>query len=401
MMLTAKNFYQFSGVHSLLIGLLPFFLPVLLWDRGITLSGVSLFIAITGVGFVVSLWFWDRLRFQERWKTIVFISFVSELLLLGAIFLIHEPFWFVVSALLNGFYNCFYWSTQRAMFSEITSGNNTGKTFGNFQILVVVLLKLGILVGGYLLESQGLFSVLLLSSVISSVAMWRCLKHPVDIVGSADTMAPPLKVTDIMGFRDRQNSSPIFLLDGPFLFFESYFWVLSLYFLSQRSFFQLGLVVVMLTLVLSVVFVAIKNRIDQVNQQRLFALAVTFYGLSWLFRGVLDNNTSEYLLYPMIVIIGFLTTFFRLSFNKRFFDVARENTVYRYLICKSYYSQLGIAVSFGVMAIIFSGSGDPETVLASTYLVVGPLALLYGVYVNGPFEVSGLIQRIKLRMFNI
>ena len=190
MQITARHFYQFSGVHSLLIGLLPFFLPVILWNSGASLAQISAFIATTGIGFIGSLWVWDQLRANHQWRWIITLSFAAEILLIGALAwsVNHREdasFFLIGTALLNGVYNCFYWSTQRAMFNRITTEGNTGKTFGNFQILVVILLKIGILSGGYLLETSGVLPLIALSLAISAVSLWKLIK-----AGSTATEKP-------------------------------------------------------------------------------------------------------------------------------------------------------------------------------------------------------------------
>ena len=80
-----SNFYRFCGVHSLLIGLLPFFIPVLLWQQGFNLAEISLFIAITGVSFLVSLSAWQRLYLRQQWRQILVLSFIAELGLVGTL----------------------------------------------------------------------------------------------------------------------------------------------------------------------------------------------------------------------------------------------------------------------------------------------------------------------------
>ena len=72
-----------------------------------------------------------------------------------------------IGALINGAAGCFYWSTQRLLFQAITEDKNTGNTFGNFQILVVVALKTGVLVGSYLLGMEYFIGVLSLSFIVS------------------------------------------------------------------------------------------------------------------------------------------------------------------------------------------------------------------------------------------
>lgn len=410
MNITTKHFYVFSAFHSLLIGLLPFFLPVLLWQKGESLTLIFLFISVTALGFLISLWGWDRLRARQQWRTLIAISFVVEILLVAGLCLDaslwidsswNASWW--ISALLNGAYNCFYWSTQRAMFQQVSGAGNTGKTFGNFQILVVVLLKMGILAGGYWLARDEQLFILLSTVFMSGIALWYLLSQAPQLT-HASTQAslqpltqplttdqprePALTIKDIAQFKDNQGSKTAFWLDGPFLYLESFCWVLSLYFISQQNFLNLGVLVVSLTLLLSVVFYFIKNRIDNIEPQKVYVLAVALYALAWWLRGeVAEVGTNAEVansVYVLIVLIGFFTTFFRLAFNKRFFDMAKQSRPYRYLICKSYYSQLSIALFFSLLAFVFfmaePGADAGAEALASLYLWVSPLALLYGLY---------------------
>ena len=397
MQLTVRHFYQFSGFHSLLIGLLPFFLPVILWDNGASLAQISAFIAITGIGFIGSLWVWDQLRANNQWRWIITLSFAAEILLIAALAWNvnsrgETSIFLIGTALLNGVYNCFYWSTQRSMFNQITSHDNTGKTFGNFQILVVILLKIGILSGGYLLETSGTLPLIILSLAISTIALWKLIKTGNPSTEKAEE--PKLTSKQVKNFSDKKNSKAIFFLDGPFLFLESYFWVLSLYFLTQESFFTLGFVIVTLTILLSGIFYFIKNAIDKMDQQKIFFAAVLLYATSWLLRGQVSlqgsTENNNLMLYITILTIGFLTTFFRLVFNKRFFDAAREDSAYQYLIYKSYYSQLGIVLFFGILAAYLfasppllpasSLSSQTTSLLSATYLLSCPIALIYLFY---------------------
>ena len=390
MNITTKQFYVFSGFHSLLIGLLPFFLPVLLWQRGESLILIFLFIAVTALGFLVSLWAWDRLRAKQQWQALIVCSFVVEIMLVAGLWL--DASWWIL-ALLNGAYNCFYWSTQRAMFQQVSGAGNTGKTFGNFQILVVVVLKIGILAGGYWLARDGQGFILLSTVLMSGIALWYLLSQAPQLTKplmKEQPREPALTLKDITQFKDSQGSQTAFWLDGPFLYLESFCWVLSLYFISQQNFLNLGALVVSLTLLLSVVFYFIKNRIDNIEPQKIYKLAVGLYALAWWLRGgVAEVDASTDIansVYVLIVLIGFFTSFFRLAFNKRFFDVANQSRPYRYLICKSYYSQLSIALFFALLALVFfvaeavtetkAGAGA----LSSLYLWVTPLAFFYGVY---------------------
>ena len=160
---TVKVFYRYAGFHSLLIGLFPFYIPVFLWKLGFTLSEISYFIACTGFGFCATLWLWDRISKRVGLQTIVGVSFLTEVSLLSAVFLAGSSWFLPLFALLNGAYNCFFWIMQRVLFYEMVSPENSGRNFDNFQIFVVIFLKVGVFVGGILLQKHGFLALYLLS----------------------------------------------------------------------------------------------------------------------------------------------------------------------------------------------------------------------------------------------
>ena len=381
----ATSFYTFSGAHSLLIGLLPFFLPVLLWQRGFSLSWIAVFIALTALSYIATLWVWDRLRLRQQWRRIICLSFVMELLLVVGIVTSEHFSALLALAILNGAYSCFFWATQRTLFHALSAQGNTGNTFGNLQVISVVLLKLGVLLGGFLLQSAA-DSWLIVTSLVVALAALALLLSLSDqlgadtVVGHENIPEPSVSVSGVFQFRDRHYSRTTFFLDGPFLFLESYCWILSLYFLSQQNVMQLGLTVVILTATLSLVFWLIKGRIDAANQQWVFPLAVVLYALSWVLRSTLDADTPESILYPLILVITFFTSFFRLAFNKRFFDLARQERAHRYIVCKSYYSQFGMVVFFALVALLWSTGTEPQQSLALLYWLASPLALGFCLY---------------------
>jgi len=370
------SFYRFCAVHSLLIGLLPFFIPVLLWQQGFGLAQISLFVAITGLGFMVSLRWWQSLYQRSQWRQILALSFIAELGLIAIIISADNTVVLIGGALLNGMYNCFYWTSQRVMFSAMTTqqisnktANKTGKQYGNFQILVVVLLKLGILIGAYLQQHQQVEILFGISIFLSLLAILVLIRAGTD---------PTIKVSPAKPLKKRDKL--VFAIDGVFLFFESYFWVLSLFFISRGNVFELGLMLVVLTLVLSLIFMLIKNTIDRLNQHYVFYSAVVLYALSWVLRGMLTVDVEGASLYLLVLVIAFLTSFFRLSFNKRFFDHANQLDTINIIWSKSYLSQGAIVIFFAALAtVLFLGDATVAN-LPALYWLLAPAGLLYGLY---------------------
>lgn len=376
------HFYRFLGLHSFLIGLFPFFIPVFLWRQEYSLTEISMFIAITGIGFILTLWLWDRAHKTLPLNFIIAASFLLEITLLAIVFMDNQPGFLFLFALLNGAYNCFFWITQRALFFETLGETSSGRKFGNFQVVVVIVIKTGVLIGGLLLDKAGYLSVFLLSILIASLGMLSFFlwAKPMELPASLRA-APPLGFKELLHFRDGYGSRPVFFLDGPLLFLESYFWMITLFLLAHESFWKLGALVILLGLSFSALFYLIKNRIDHMPTQRVYVIAVVGYCISWLMRTTVGDELSLVWLFTTLVLITFCTSFFRLAFNKRFFDLAKHTSAHRYLFLKSYYSQAFIALSFGVAAaaLQFSVIASSSALQISYILAaaVTPLYLLY------------------------
>ncbi len=379
-----RTFYLYLGLHSLLIGMFPFYLPVFLWQQGIGLAGIALVVALAGLGFNLGLWSWDRLRLL---LTLNQIFSATSLLLIALLFAVREFnsgfVGIVLLAACYGIYNSFFWTTQRAMFIEVTDPVRSGRAYGNFQLFVFALLQAGILIGGWLLERDS-FDVLLVACTIVALLGTALLVASKPVYPAGLQKLRSLSIADITGFRDANCSRTMFMADGFFLFLESFFWVISLFLLTRESFATLGIVVIVLAAIFGGLFFLLKNTIDRLGARRIFTLAVLLYCASWLLRAFISESMHLLLMFTLLVLITFATSFFRLALNKRFYDLARQTEhPHRYLVLKSYYSQLAITVCFGLLAMVAIAYPEPQDLLRSIYWVaalVSPLFLLYGAH---------------------
>lgn len=376
----SRTFYQFLGLHSLLIGMFPFFLPVFLWKNGFDLGGVSLFIGAGGIGFCIGLWAWDRLRVRISLLQLISLSLVLEvLLLLNVMVLGMDINVLVLLGISYGVYNSFFWSTQRALFFERVDTSNSGRRYGNLQIFVGLLLQIGILIGGLLLEKKGLPTIVLASIVVSAVGLTMF------ILGRSETPLTlpsfePVSLGDITRFSDGDNSRTVFIIDGLYLFLESFFWVISLFLLAHESFTTLGIIVLSLAVIFGLLFYLLKNMIDRLGRKKVYRLSVVLYAGSWALRAIVDGEMSLTWLFVFLVSITFCTSFFRLAMNKRFYDLARESLSHRYLILKSYFSQITIALCFGLFGIFTLGTTDSEILLVPIYWAASAGAFVFLLY---------------------
>ncbi|MEM7195713.1 MAG: hypothetical protein AAF402_12230 [Pseudomonadota bacterium] len=375
-----KIFYQFLGLHSLLIGIFPFFIPVFLWKQGFDLGRVCLFISLAGIGFCIGLWIWDRIRGVISLTSLIAISLVFEILLLVNVQMLDMDFGvMLLLGISYGVYNSFFWTTQRALFFELIDISSSGRKYGNIQIFVGLLLQIGILIGGFLLERADFDYLLIVCGIIAGAGfILLCISKPRYPQPLVETR--PVSITEIFKFRDGDSSRFIFIVDGLFLFLESFFWVISLFLLSHESFTTLGLIVMSLAIIFGLLFYLLKNTIDRLGRRKIYTVSVLLYASSWALRAVTGQEMELIWLFVLLVMITFCTSFFRLAMNKRFYDVAKQTIQHPYLVLKSYYSQMTIATGFAVLGWLIIDLENSEKLFSGVYWGASALALSFLAY---------------------
>jgi hypothetical protein len=270
---------------------------------------------------------------------------------------------------------------QRLLFLETITPLNSGKSFGNFQLFVLVILKIAIFIGGVLLENSGFLVIYLLSAAVIILAVVTTFNSIMTVTFDEKIIeSKPLKIRDVISFRDGLFSRSVFAVDGLFLYLESYFWVISLFLLVKESFWRLGLLVILLTLLFGILFIVIKNSIDRLPVDRMYKGAVLLYGISWMLRSSASESLSLLPLLLLLAIITFCTSIFRLAFNKRFFDIAKLSTAHEYIFIKSYFSQLFLIVFLFVPAVVGGLKSSIVEQLSLLYIGAAFLSLVFLLY---------------------
>ena len=376
----SNTFYQYLGLHSLLIGIFPFYIPVYLWKQGFGIGDISLFIAFSSIGFCVGLWIWDRLRQVISLSALIAVSLMLEVILLLNVHVLEMNFQILlVMGISYGAYNCFYWTTQRALFFDLIDLESSGRKYGNFQIFVGASLQIGILIGGLLLENTSFIYLLVVSSLIGFCGYFMVTRHK-PIYPKTLNEHGSLKLTDVIRFKDKDHSKLIFVIDGVFLFAESFFWVITLFVLAHESFSELGVMILSLAAIFGVLFFLLKNVIDRLGKRRVYILAVYLYALSWVLRALTSDQLPLDQLYISLVVITFCTTFFRLAMNKRFYDLAKLTRSHDYLVLKSYYTQFAIMIIFATFGMLTFQLEADEALLNIIFWASAALALVYLMY---------------------
>jgi len=369
-------FYQFLGLHSLLIGLFPFFIPVYLWNQGYSLADLSLLIAVSGGSFCVFLRTWETAASLLSLRALFATTLTLELALLSAnLFMLGGVGYLILFGILNGLYNCYFWTTQRVLFVELVDSSNSGRQYGNFQIFVMVFLKAGILLGALLLEHFG-YSWIMAVSIMLVAAGCFFFWHQLP-VNQRLPHHEPVRALRVLRFSDSNRSRTVFVLDGLFLFLESHYWTVSLFIFSNQNYVQLGMIVIVLAVIFSILFYLTKNFIDKVMGEKLFHAAVLVYAASWLGRYFLDPEGHNQIMLMLLLCVTFFSSFFRLTFNKRFYDNARQADAREYLVIKSYYTQFSAFIIFSVLALVLREVAADHAALPAIYLAGAVFSLLY------------------------
>ena len=343
---------------------------------GFNLAHISLLIGVSGISFCGALHLWQRLSSTLSLKTLLCATFALEIVLVASTFLVgFGTVAIVLIGVANGLYNGFFWTTQRTLFLQLLGANDAGKRYGNFQIFVTVFLKVGILVGGWLLDAGGLPWLLALSVLVGGGSSWwfyqTTNKEPLH-------SQPFVGLKQALRFQDTRGSKPVFLADGFFLFLESHYWTLSLFMLADENFAKLGFIVVVLAIVFGVLFFLIKNTIDVFAVAMVFRVSVLLYAVSWIARGFVSQELNTQTLMLMLLIVTFCSSFFRLAFNKRFFDIAQSTSGVEYLLIKSYLSQFYLGAGFiATSAALWAIDATTVSTLTPAYGLAAIMSLVY------------------------
>jgi len=368
-----KLLYYFTSIHSFYMWMFSFFIPVYLFKQGFLLNEIFLFIALWWLTFTFSIYIWDYIRYKIWLKTVIVLSLIFELFLVSSLLLDKNTFFLITLAIIYGLTNCFFWLTNRVFFISGSEKNKIGNNFWNIQIIAFLVVKVWILVWWFFLSNDYIGLFVLLSFILTSIwIIFFTTNNKISKILKLFKNDKPVKIKNIFNFKDNLRSRITFILDGPYLFFESFLWVLTLFLISNENYNKLWLLVIALALSFSVFFVLIKKYIDKIDIKKLFYISVLIYSVWWFLRWYiwLDNN------YYIILLIAFFTSFFRLTFNKNFFNIAKSTKTHDYVVTKSYYSQMSIFIFFIIMYFFYNYTIDDSHI----YYVIWVFSLLFLLY---------------------
>lgn len=376
----SKLLYLFIFINALISGIFGIFLPVYLFDIGFLFSEVSFFIAISSFSYFLSLFILERIISKFTIKKLMIFTFIAYSLMISIIYLLAESrFFLLMVGILSGIYLSFFLIIQRLLFLNSIEHSNIGEKFANIQIFVLLVSQIAILLGSYILENFDFKIVYSLSIILLFFSIILISKGNVKNLKFEEQKQAysVMTLNTIFNFTDKYNSKFIFSIDGIFLYLETYFWLLVIFLFLKSNFLSAGIMIILVTLVFYIFYLFIRRIVDKSNLKILFKMAVVFYSLSWILRFFFDLSPDDSISYLLIIIIGFLSMFFRLVYNKAFFKIAKETILARYIFLKSYYSQFFISCSFLIFGLLFLLFDQSEQVFKGIFLAFSLLTFLY------------------------
>lgn len=349
-----KLLYTFLFTNAFISGIFGLFLPIYLYKMGATFSNITLFIAINAFFYVITLRVIEYIIPKINLKHLTQITFLTYGIFITSIFFTHDINFknLLILGFFNGIYLSLFWTIQRLTFLTTINEKNLGKQISNIQLFIMFISKIGILIGGFILENLGFKYVFLITIILLSLSTLYTIFHKTQSQNYTFTHYKPHTLKEILTFKDNHNSKLIFIFDGLFLYIESYIWLLVI-FLYVGSFFELGILIILFSVIFITIYSFIRKIIDKTPEKKLIKYKTIIYGFGWFLAGIFVFIENTKLQSVLILFIAFFNILFRLTFNKIFFKISKNTLKERYIFLKSYYSQFVIFLGFLTFSGIF------------------------------------------------
>ncbi len=368
--------YTFLFINTLITGIFGIFIPLHLFNTGFVFSEISFFLAFNSLSFMISLFFIERIISKYSLRSLMRMTFLLYGVMISAIFFLSSyKHFLLITGIINGIYLSFFWIVQRILFLNSVKKGTVGRNFANLQIFVLIISKIAILTGSYMLDAYGFGITYFISLfiIILSLIVFSAIKHNKSLL----LFYKPMSLPEIISFKDKYNSSFIFLIDGVFIYVEAYYWLLVIFLFMESSFFSTGILTVIVTSIFYALYLIIRSIIDRVSSEKLLIITVILYSFSWALRFMFDLPDNSLLSYLIITIIGFFTMLFRLVYNKIFFIIAKKTIKEKYIFLKSYYSQAVVTVFFFLFGAAFLFFGESVQVFKLIFAFSSAGSFLY------------------------
>lgn len=346
-----NKFFIAITIRMFAVNLIVFFVPAVMWQRGLDLGDIALFFLIWSLSH--ALMAFTAARFVQRFhaKTMFYIAmplYVLYILLIGSI----TESSLIPIAVLAGASNSIFWLSYHLYFSARTDGKTRGRKISSLQFLTGVVMMIAPLIGGFFLENMGYYWLIAIMAVLlaASVIPLSEIKHARIKKLSAKDVAHVLASKNGLAYVARGSAGgPVWVV-----------WPLLL-FLLLEGFLNLGLVTFATSLISLVIMLWLGAIIDRVKYRK--ALNIT----SFLEAAV--NVAKVFVFVPFVAVIidvleKLIIKSYFMVFDARSYELGRDP---QHIVARE------IGINFGCVIVFFVIFLFPSFAFAFVLAALGAL----------------------------
>ena len=367
--------YFFQALTIFVKSLFGVFAPVYMYANGYPLYQVFLYAILFSFAMLFIIPIAVKLIRQIGFKFTMFFSVPMYMGFIIFLNYIDVSFWFAIGAwAIYGMHVGMFWP---AYHSEIAlSGHNKkrGSEIGTIQMITALFATIAPIIGGYLLEFMSYMEVLILGCIILVISF-----GPLYFAKNIKLKKYDFNYKDyfrFIGSRKHQNSKRAFVAEGLEHSISYIGWPIFLFIILSGSYFALGTVMTVVSLISVLVIRFIKKRLDRQDKHKVLFVTSRMYTVSWIGRLIL------------IFIGGILTIFiesfarimtdvFRLPYQSIFYNNAKRTQYLDYIIMREFFLACSRIISFSIFALLFALFGEGVWVIAIAVITaaVGSLGI--------------------------
>lgn len=368
-------FYTHAALFAFAEVIFLFSLPVLLWNKGFSLSFIFAFYALAALpGYLFTT---DIVRHMLK-------SNVKKMLIIGVLlyvalglvvpFVTTNNLWWIVALILVALQALCYFPARHLYFSELISKKTIGVQSGVLSAVIVVARTIAPIVAGFI-------AVLTQFNFIFTFGAVVLLLSIVPVTFIKTKVANTFKVVE---FKKMINEHPVFkstkaayMADGANGIIAYILWpLLFLLFISENNFFDFGSLMTISYAISAVIMVAVGHFFDKNHRKRLLSWSVLSNILAALGRFTLLFFHPMYFVYAIQSFYSFSESALQSTFEAYWYSYSKSTNVVFFTIHREKNFALGRFGAGMFLAIMAFLLPDAKT-LWPLFLLSIPVVCVY------------------------
>jgi MFS family permease len=333
-----SKLYFLQATLSFVKFLIGIFVPVYLYSKGFSLIMISLYAIGVSLTFLCFAPLTTRFINSFGYNISIVIGLFFYLFHLFTLQFVDQLLFFNLAWISFGVHAAFFWPAFHLEMIVFGSNKHRSSQVGTMQVIVTLVTSIAPLIGGFLLDYASYYSLMFLSFFILLVGLFPFfLSKKVRIKQSSFSFSSYLS---FLNLHKNFNAKRAFLFEGFEVYLAGLFWPIVLFLLFKNSFFKLGLLFTIISLITVVLLTYLKTRLDMQNRTRVLHNVVSFLSISWFFR-FLTIVLSSLFLYVSESFFKIIDSIFQLSFSSIYYNNAKKYGQLTYMMMREFFLHSG------------------------------------------------------------